>query len=499
MSLHRFCCGLLSAVLFGLGSLLGAAPSRAAEISAPAGGCRLSAEAVARKAAWQRAALAGNGEAGRRYLAQIGEDAAQLRLCRAAVWPRVQAIWLRLYPCDLQPGAIDALMDRLVALGYNRIHLEVFFEGQVLLPMADNPTVWPSVVRVPPSADLLASAIASARARGVAVYAWLFSLNFGYSYTQLADRQVALACNGLGRTSLTAVGEIDSQTDMSILELDRVFVDPYSRVAREDFARLVEAVLRRKPDGILFDYVRYPRSSGAASVATGVRDLWVFGEASRQTLLSRTLNLWGGFLIERYLERGWLSESDLAEADRQFPLRTGAPWSGYSPPARPLSPAGRRPYLQRQLWSLGLSHAREGIVQYLAEAALPAHLQGVATGAVFFAEADRAVGAGFDSRLQPWPQFLSVGEWHPMVYANCGEAHCILSQVQTVLERTPPGIAVVPSLAGVWGRAHTGRPALEVQMAALQAAFPSLQAVSHFAYAWQEPQLERERRTCSGH
>ncbi|BAC91155.1 gll3214 [Gloeobacter violaceus PCC 7421] len=227
MSLHRFCRGLLSAVLFSLGPLLGAAPSRAAEIPAPGGGCRLSTEAVARKAAWQRAALAGDGEAGRRYLAQIDEDATQLRLCRAAVWPRVQAVWLRLHPCDLQPGAIDALIDRLVALGYNRIHLEVFFEGQVLLPAADNPTVWPSVVRAQPSADLLAAAIASARARGVAVYAWLFSLNFGYSYTQLVARQAALARNGLGRTSLTAVGEIGSQTDMSTLELDRVFVDPF--------------------------------------------------------------------------------------------------------------------------------------------------------------------------------------------------------------------------------------------------------------------------------
>ncbi|BAC91157.1 gsl3216 [Gloeobacter violaceus PCC 7421] len=71
--------------------------------------------------------------------------------------------------------------------------------------------------------------------------------------------------------------------------------------------------------------------------------------------------------------------------------------------------------------------------------------------------------------------------------------------MQTVLERTPPGIVVVPSLAGVWGRPHTGRPPLEVQMAALQAAFPFVDSVSHFAYAWQEPELERERRTCSGH
>lgn len=52
-------------------------------------------------------------------------------------------------------------MDRIVNRGYNQVYLEVFYDGQVLLPATANPTAWPSVIRTPgaENIDILATAI----------------------------------------------------------------------------------------------------------------------------------------------------------------------------------------------------------------------------------------------------------------------------------------------------------------------------------------------------
>jgi hypothetical protein len=41
-----------------------------------------------------------------------------------------------------------------------------------------------------------------------------------------------------------------------------------------------------EPDGVLFDYVRYPRGVGGYSVVDRVDDLWIYGQASRDTFFS---------------------------------------------------------------------------------------------------------------------------------------------------------------------------------------------------------------------
>jgi len=40
---------------------------------------------------------------------------------------------------------------------------------------------------------------------------------------------------------------------------------------------------------VLFDYVRYPRGLGSASV-TKMQDLWIFSDAAQQALYKRALN-----------------------------------------------------------------------------------------------------------------------------------------------------------------------------------------------------------------
>ena len=108
--------------------------------------------------------------------------AQQLSQCRRQTWPQSQAIWLRLYPCDALDGVVEELLDRIVSRGYNEVYLEVFYNGQVLLPAAQNPTAWPAVIRTPgqegrsAGADDCAGAPAGAEGLCLDVYAelWLY-------------------------------------------------------------------------------------------------------------------------------------------------------------------------------------------------------------------------------------------------------------------------------------------------------------------------------------
>ncbi|MHC5832354.1 MAG: hypothetical protein ACYT04_94340, partial [Nostoc sp.] len=97
-----------------------------------------------------------------------------------------------------------------------------------------------------------ATAIKKGRQRGLKVYAWMFTINFGYTYAQRRDREGAIARNGKGQTSLYVVDN-GSQ----------VFIDPYNLQAKRDYYQLVQEFLRRRPDGLLLDYVRYPRQAGS--------------------------------------------------------------------------------------------------------------------------------------------------------------------------------------------------------------------------------------------
>lgn len=466
------------------------------------GFCQVSEQAAAQKEALLKAAVEGKTKAQSQYRQKLAEDAAQLRQCRQQTWPQTQAIWLRLYPCDLKPGVLESLMDRIINKGYNQVFVEVFYDGRVLLPPGENPTVWPTVVQNS-EADLLAQAIQKGRDRGLQVYAWMYSMNFGYSYGQRADRQQTLARNGSGQTSLTVANSDNAGLDLVISsESDKAFVDPYNAQARQDYARLLQEVLKRKPDGVLFDYIRYPKQSGAASIINKTKDLWIYSSAALQALYDRAANNKGRELIQRFARQGYITTNDVAAVDRLYPQEREPLWQGRVPPTYPSnkplpSAATRQPRLQQELWLLAASHTYQGVVDFLTTAAYPVLRQGIPAGAVFFPEANRRIGEGFDSRLQPWDQFPGVLQWHPMAYGVCGNTSCIVDQVQTVLREAPQGTRVSPVLAGTWGRAINNRPALEAQMGAIRRAAPQVNSVSHFDFNWIDPQFSSARRSCS--
>ena len=440
--------------------------------------CHLSPAEVSRKNTLREAAAQGNPQAQRDYQAIVRQHSQWMQDCRQRTWPRTQAIWLRLYPCDLEPGVLDDVFDRIVNQGYNAVYIEVFYDSQVLLPAADNPTPWVSALRSPgqENVDLFAMGLEKARDRNLKAYAWLFAMNYGYAYAVRPDRQQNMARNGRGETSLNFVHD-GSQG----------FIDPYSPQGRAEYATLVQAILRRRPDGVLFDYIRYPRGSGGDSVITRVQDLWIYGEASRNALLNRATNNQGRELINRYLNQGSISGGDIQAAKSLHPGESAPQWQGLN-----------SSNLNWELWRLALAHAAQGVIDFLHTAATPVLRQGIPAGAVFFPDGNRPVGqGGYDSRLQPWDRFSPQLEWHPMSYAICGNGtHCIVDEVRRVFDFAPPGTKIVPALAGRWGQVERAHPPLEQQMAALQQAFPQLDTVSHFAYAWIEPAHDRARQSC---
>lgn len=461
--------------------------------------CQLSPDAIAQKEQLRQAAIAGDPEADKQYKDLLTLHAQAVFQCRRRHPLKTQAIWLRLYPCDAKPHALEKILDDLINQGYNKVYLEVFYDGQVLLPSANNPTPWPSILRSPgtENIDLLAQTIQKGRRRGLQVYAWMFMLNYGYTYTQRPDRQQVLARNGNGDTTVTAIADGVDADDFGESYVNQGFIDPYSPLGRQDYQTLLNAVFQRRPKGVLFDYVRYPKGLGTASVATRVRDLWIYGEASQQILLQRPTNEKGQEFLRRFLKQGFITETDLTQVNQRYQDQENPIWPDETTlkTLGSIEPMGEG--LQQQLWRLSVAHATQGVLDFLTFASQTVQRRGIPAGAVFFPEGNRKIRQqGFDSRLQPWNQFPASIEWHPMAYSVCGNTSCIVSQVQQVVSEAPPRTQVIPALAGVWGKPFKNRPALEEQMKAIQTAVPQIQGVSHYSYGWQEPVATRSRKTC---
>ncbi len=446
------------------------------------------------------AALKPDPAAKQRYRQYIYQNGQAMLNCRQKSWLKTQAIWIRMYPCDSKPGAVDELLDRMVEKGYNQVYLATFYAGRVLLPQSNNPTAWPSVldntsVR---STDLLAEVIRKGRERGIKVYAWLYTLNFGSNYGLYPNHESAFNINGRNEKSWF-VGREGDQSPNAGGPNSILFVNPYSEQAKNDFNLMLTEVLKRRPDGVLFDYIRYPRGQGAQSVAATVKDLWIYGPDARKGFEAMAQNNKASELIKTFLTNGDVQADEVTAIDASFPDEQEPRWTGRS--ARPtelkMTAQKRAELYNRELWQLAVGYAGEGIAQFLSNATALAQRYGVPAGAVFFPEGNNAVGKGYDSRLQRWNRFPRNMEWHPMAYAICGQSKCIEDQVTKMLTAaSSSGTPVIPALAGAWGRTFENRPSLEVQMDGIHRSSPGLNAISHFSYSWQEPASDSIRSSC---
>jgi hypothetical protein len=276
-------------------------------------------------------------------------------------------------------------------------------------------------------------------------------------------------------------------------------VDPYHPQAQQDYYQLLQAVLKRRPDGVLFDYIRYPRGTGSHSAVGEVKDLWIYGEASRQALYNRALNPKGRALLEKYVTQGYITLQDVQDLDQLYPDESPQ-WQGRLIPEKEMAETVEVRF-QRQkteLWYLAVAHAAQGVVNFLAWAGGIVQKEGIPAGAVFFPDGNQIVGnKGFDSRLQAWDQFPPSLEWHPMSYAVCEEANCVGEQVKRVVTMAPANqYQIIPAIAGQWGRRSNNRPSLEEQMQTIRATSPTIRGISHFAFSWQEPEFDKERKFC---
>jgi len=474
--------------------------------------CQFEGEAIATKenlrmAAFKDTSKSLNLEATKEYQAIIKQHSQALNTCRQKSWLKTQGIWLRLYPCDLQSGKLDEVMDRIVNKGYNQVFIEVISEGKILLPKSENLTAWNSLIDSEQykNADLLKLAIAKGRERGIKVHAWIFTMNFGAAYAQGLDRnglakltvarQNAIARNANGDSTVSIVENLGKNSAGEVPTKDQLFIDPYNYQAQSDLYLVANEVVKRKPDGVVFDYVRYKRGAGAASVVSNVRYLWIYGQASLQALRDRAENFQGRELINRFLKQGYVTPTDLKAIKKLYPQETEPLWQGRQP-SNQKSPAIA--YWQNELWRLAVGHAFIGVTYYLDIVSKPVFREGIPASIAFFSDGNQPVGDGFDSRMQPWHLFTSAYEWQPMAYAVCGKPDCIVSQVGRVVQYAPERAKISPILVGQWSEPFSNRPSLEVQMQAIHSAFPDINSISHFAFGWQtkEVAFSRSRQIC---
>jgi uncharacterized lipoprotein YddW (UPF0748 family) len=483
---------------FTLSSLIGQGYHAQSSSAQPADYCQIPAAEVNAKNVLRLAAKKGDRHSQSQYNEIVKQHLNYVQQCRQKSWLKNQAIWVRLYPCDTNPGALEEIFDHMVNKGYNQVYVATFY-GKALLPRSGNTTAWNSVLttKATDRTDLLADAIQKGHDRGLKVYAWMYSLNFGPDYSLTPEGQSAAGINGRGETTLFA-GEEGFQKSTDGDASSVLFVDPYSDKARADYEKLVREVVRRRPDGVLFDYIRFPRGQGAQSIASQVRDLWIYSDESRQTLAALAQNSKGTDLIDRFLTKGTIGVNDLKEVDKLYPNEVSPLWQGRTPLDNEigLSPEEKLPWIEWDLWQLTLAHASDGVVRFLQKAIAPVEQQRLKSGAVFFPEANQPVGKrGYDSRLQPWDRF-PTNEWHPMAYATCNRSNCIVDQVRRVLSFAPATTNIVPALAGNWGKPVEGRPSLDDQMDGIHLSLPQINSISHFAFSWQEPELDYYRSSC---
>jgi Glycosyl hydrolase-like 10 len=483
---------------FTLTSLVGQCYYSQPSLAQPADYCQIPTAEVNAKNVLRMAAQKGDKNSQAQYGEIVKKHLNLVQQCRQKSWLKNQAIWVRLYPCDTRPGALEEIFDHMVNKGYNQVYVATFY-GKALLPRTGNTTAWNSVLtqRGTEKTDLLADAIQKGHDRGLKVYAWMYSLNFGPDYGVTPEGQSAVAINGRGETTLFA-GEEGFQKSTDGDTSSVLFVDPYSEKARTDYDKLIREVVRRRPDGVLFDYIRFPRGQGGQSIASQVKDLWVYSDESRKILAALAQNSKGTDLIDRFLNKGTITINDLKEVDKLYPNEVSPLWQGRTPLENEIAMSYEEkfPWIEWDLWQLALAHASDGVVKFLQKASAPVEQQRIKSGSVFFPEANQPVGRrGYDSRLQPWDRF-STNEWHPMAYATCNRSNCIVDQVRRVLSMAQPNTNVVPALAGTWGKPAEGRPSLDEQMDGIHRNLPQINSISHFAFSWQEPELDYYRSSC---
>jgi len=465
--------------------------------------CDVSASEILRKHELRKSALIANPNDPKltsQYRSILQKHKSELQACRDRTAPQTQATWIRLYPNDFKAGVLEDVFDRMANRGYNQVFVEVFYDGRVLLPVADNPTPWRSVMEeavkageVPADYDLWKQAIAIGKERGLKVYGWSFAMNFGYGYSEIKGRSSAFAINGNGENSIA-----NTNFDRKLVangkafyedayEADHLFVDPYNRIAKDDLTSAVKSLMQRNPDGMVFDYVRYP-TNFTGDLIDNVKQLWIYGKESQKALLNSIDNRNVRELMAIYLQNGNLTAKDVVETEKKLAEAAKVQPNNIKNPNETAAIA------EGLLWNIATNHAYQGVINFVTTISTPLKQNNIPIGTVFFPNGNRREADKYEARMQPWDRFPKYMERHPMTYALCNDGKCVAEQVAEVIRQSSPETLVCPVLAGTWGQSFDGHPSFEKQMQAIREREPKINCFSHFVYAWMEPESDRLRK-----
>jgi hypothetical protein len=318
-------------------------------------------------------------------------------------------------------------------------------------------------------------------------------MNFGYGYSEIKGRSGALALNGRGENSIA-----NTNFDRNMVsngrafyedayEVDHLFADPYSAIAKADLTAVVKALMKRNPDGMVFDYVRYPTNS-TGELINNVKQLWIHGQSSRSALLNSIDNKNVRELMALYLQNGDLTADDVIQTEKKMTEAIKVQ------PTNIKNPRETAAITKRLLWNIATNHAYQGVVNFVNAVTIPLQQNNMPIGTVFFPGGNRTEAGRFDPKMQPWDRFPKFMERHPMTYALCEDGQCVAEQVAEVVRQSAPETLVCPVLAGTWGQGFDGHPSFEVQTRAILARQPKINCISHFVYSWMEPESDRLRK-----
>jgi hypothetical protein len=375
------------------------------------------------------------------YQALLVKHKDNLTSCRQKDSIKTQVLWLRLNAPNApeaqgakSDNAMDGILDRVVNQGYNTVIIEVLGNGQILLPVADNPTPWRSLTaelvkseEILANYDLWAEVIRKGQERGLRVYG---------------------AASSLRRS-------------------DTVFVDPYSSQVKSDFAVAIAALVKRQPDGILFDDLNYPPENN-------LKNPNIYGTASRQALIDSMPDRTTKDLMATYLDVGKVTSEAISTVQQLNNINSSSK-----------NLALTATIAEQILGQLAKNHAQRGILAFLKGAIAAVNTNNSPTS-------NLAIGAIFapndpKSEIynpQAWEQFPPSIERYPKIYTVCGTGNigavnsytkCVTNAVLKVVNANPQS-KVCPVLAmGV-----SGIPSLEIQTQAITATVPKISCIAHY-------------------
>jgi uncharacterized lipoprotein YddW (UPF0748 family) len=188
-----------------------------------------------------------------------------------------KGLWIRPYRGDLTGLHVLEVLDNAQSLGITEIYVEAFQAGTLhykspsgLFPLATPGSAATNGKAATPDVELLKIYSREARRRGMKVYAWLHTLNFGQAYGEAHPEQ--LVRDGFGRTS----GASEKQSWR---------VSPsHPEVRRRLNLMAWELASSGMVDGIQLDYIRYPvrLKEGDIDPSADPRNFWGYSAAQMQ-------------------------------------------------------------------------------------------------------------------------------------------------------------------------------------------------------------------------